>query len=76
MLTDEQNQDEYIVMSMRTKNGLNRSKYENLGGKLNMDNINSLITEGYLITDKAEKNIKITKKGSLVCDSIIKNILN
>ena len=76
MLTDEQNQDEYIVMSMRTKNGLNRSKYENLGGKLNMDNINSLITEGYLITDKAQKNIKITKKGSLVCDSIIKNILN
>ncbi len=76
VLTDEQNQDEYIVMSMRTKNGLNLSKFQNLGGKLNRDNINSLITEGYLITDKAEKNIKITKKGSLVCDSIIKNILN
>ena len=76
VLTDEQNQDEYIVMSMRTKNGLNLGKFENLGGRLNRDNINSLIAEGYLITDKAEKNIKITKKGSLVCDSIIKNILN
>ena len=60
VLTDEQNQDEYIVMSMRTKNGLNLSKFQNLGGKLNRDSINSLIAEGYLITDKAEKNIKIT----------------
>ena len=35
VLTDEQNQDEYIVMSMRTRDGLNINKYEKLGGKLN-----------------------------------------
>ncbi len=74
ILTDEQNQDEYIVMSMRTRDGLNINKYENLGGKLNKDNINLLISNGYLSKDKTEENIKVTRKGSLVCDSIISSL--
>ena len=74
VLTDEQNQDEYIVMSMRTRDGLNINKYENLGGKLNKDNINLLISNGYLSKDKTEENIKVTRKGSLVCDSIISSL--
>ncbi len=74
ILTDEQNQDEYIVMSMRTRDGLNINKYENLGGKLNRDNINLLISNGYLSKDKTEENIKVTRKGSLVCDSIISSL--
>ena len=74
VLTDEQNQDEYIVMSMRTRDGLNINKYEKLGGKLNMDNIKLLISNGYLKKDETEENIKVTRKGSLVCDSIISSL--
>ncbi len=74
VLTDEQNQDEYIVMSMRTRAGLNINKFEKLGGKLNMDNINLLISNGYLRRGKTEENIEVTRKGSLVCDSIISSL--
>ena len=74
VLTNEQNQDEYIVMSMRTRDGLNINKYEKLGGKLNMDNIKLLISNGYLKKDETEENIKVTRKGSLVCDSIISSL--
>jgi oxygen-independent coproporphyrinogen-3 oxidase len=71
VLTDKQNQDEYIVMSLRTRDGLNVNKYEKLGGKLSKENINLLISNGYLRIGRTERNIKITRKGSLVCDSII-----
>mgnify|MGYP001220834584 CR=1 FL=1 len=74
VLTDEQNQDEYIVMSMRTRDGLNINRYEKLGGKLNRDNINLLVSRGYLSIDKAEENLIVTRKGSLVCDSIISSL--
>ncbi len=74
VLTDEQNQDEYIVMSMRTRKGLNVSRYKNLGGKLNDDTVASLIRNGYLKTDRTKENIRITRRGSLVCDSIIASL--
>ena len=53
---------------------MNVNKYEKLGGKLNIDNINLLISNGYLRKGKTEENIKITRNGSLVCDSIISSL--
>ena len=59
---------------MRTRDGLNINRYEKLGGKLNRDNINLLVSRGYLSIDKAEENLIVTRKGSLVCDSIISSL--
>ncbi|GIS07621.1 MAG: hypothetical protein CM15mP111_2360 [Hyphomicrobiales bacterium] len=39
-----------------------------------MDNIKLLISNGYLKKDETEENIKVTRKGSLVCDSIISSL--
>ncbi len=75
-LTSNEMLEEYVMLNLRG-NGLNRetllSKYGSKIFNKNISYIRNLITEGYL-TDN-NNVIRMTKKGYLVCDEIISNLL-
>jgi putative oxygen-independent coproporphyrinogen III oxidase len=74
ILTNEQNSDEYLLMSLRTTQGMKIKKYNSLGGKLDKVKVDQFINDGFLEKNNYGENINITRKGSMLSDMIITNI--
>jgi len=74
ILTTEQNCDEYLLMSMRTTEGMKIKRYNSLGGKLNKVKVDEFINDGFLEKSNNGDSINITRKGSMLSDMIIANI--
>jgi putative oxygen-independent coproporphyrinogen III oxidase len=74
ILTNEQNSDEYLLMSLRTTQGMKIKKYNSLGGKLDKVKVDQFINDGFLEKNNSGENINITRKGSMLSDMIITNI--
>lgn len=74
ILTNEQNSDEYLLMSLRTTQGMKIKKYNSLGGKLDKVKVDQFINDGFLEKNNFGENINITRKGSMLSDMIITNI--
>ncbi len=74
ILTNEQNSDEYLLMSLRTTQGMKIKKYNSLGGKLDKVTVDQFINDGFLEKNNYGENINITRKGSMLSDMIITNI--
>ncbi len=74
ILTIEQNCDEYLLMSMRTSQGMKIKKYNSLGGKLDKVKIDQFINDGFLEINNHGESINITRKGAMLSDMIIANI--
>ena len=74
ILTNEQNSDEYLLMSLRTTQGMKIKKYNSLGGKLDKVKVDQFINDGFLEKNNFGESINITRKGSMLSDMIITNI--
>lgn len=74
ILTTEQNCDEYLLMSMRTTEGMKIKRYNSLGGKLNKVKVDEFINDGFLEKSNNGDSINISRKGSMLSDMIIANI--
>jgi len=76
VLNEEEKLDEYVMLALRS-NGLNKNKFKEIFGDEWLNSKRKYISkmiENNLIED-VEGNLKMTKKGYLICDEILKNLL-
>ena len=63
--------DELLVMALRTRLGLDLARYESLGGRVEPDICDRLVTGGLVLFDPKRARLTLTPSGRLVANAVI-----
>lgn len=67
--------DEYLLMGLRLREGVSLERFARICRRqLNLGRINPLIEEGFIQSD-GEQKIRVTRKGALVLDAVVAELL-
>jgi len=74
LLTAEEQGDEFLLMGLRLREGIDPSRFEALSGrKLDARQLRSLTQEGFIATDEAGR-IRVTPQGAPLLDSVVADL--
>ena len=73
-LTETEVRDEYLIMAMRTKYGLDLDYYKKFGGVINQDKAYTLETKQFIRKSSDGKTIVMTDSGFMICDFIVSEL--
>jgi len=68
--------DEYLLMSLRTKQGLNIERYKSMGRNINNKIYNSLKKDNFIKKSTDNTHLELTEKGFLFTNKIITELCN
>ena len=73
-LTSEERADEYLLMGLRLREGIDPQRYRALAGRsLQQDRIDGLRDEGVIMVD-ADGRLRVTQDGFPVLDAVVADL--
>jgi len=74
MLTAEQQGDEFLLMGLRLREGIDPERFQRLSGRaLDQRQVDSLAAEGFIETDEAGR-VRVTPRGAPLLDSVVADL--
>jgi len=74
MLTAEQQGDEFLLMGLRLREGVDPERFRRLSGRaLDQRQVDSLAAEGFIETDQAGR-VRVTPRGAPLLDSVVADL--
>jgi len=74
MLTAEQQGDEFLLMGLRLREGVDPERFRRLSGRaLDQRQVDSLAAEGFIETDEAGR-VRVTPRGAPLLDSVVADL--
>jgi oxygen-independent coproporphyrinogen-3 oxidase len=74
MLTGEQQGDEFLLMGLRLREGIDPERFQRLSGRaLDQRQVDSLAAEGFIETDEVGR-VRVTPRGAPLLDSVVADL--